>query len=488
MRLNHWVSAASLCSPSRASLMTGRLAVRTGVYPGVFYADARDGLPLNETTVAEALRGAGYATAAVGKWHLGQRAPYLPTARGFDSWTGLPGSADQGSVPGNVCGWDVNNTENLPLFLDDNIVQQPVNLSGLAAHYANFAAAFIKGAVEAARPFFLYIPFSHVHQLCYPKRRQWCGPRFQNASAGGKLGDAVQEADWITGQVLAALAAAGVEDSTLVLWVSDDGPWTAEQANAGSPGPFVGRWLADNSDANCTVCPNGYANAPTPAAPRRCVYDDDGGESMSLTGIPCGADVGLGSTWEANLRMPALARWPGVVPAGSSSLELVSSTDFFATALHLAGVSPPPGIVLDGVNMLPVLQGGAGGHRDGYVFHWRNDDSASGSVRPVLYAVRAGAGGWKLHLRTKSATGGDAAVVHPRGLLFDVLADPAEAFPIAEAAAPAGLVDSMLAAAAEHVAGVRWTGPACLAHDPRYFPCCNVSTACRCSTGESVDD
>ena len=192
MRLDHWVSAASLCSPSRASLMTGRLPVRTGVYPGVFHADARDGLPLNETTVAEALQSAGYATAAVGKWHLGQRKQYLPIARGFDTWTGLPGSADQGSVPGNECGWDINGTENLPLFRDDAIIQQPVNLSGLAAHYADFAATFIKGAVDDDTPFFLYVPFSHVHQLCYPNRQQWCGPRFANASAGGPLGDAVQ--------------------------------------------------------------------------------------------------------------------------------------------------------------------------------------------------------------------------------------------------------------------------------------------------------
>jgi arylsulfatase A len=190
LRFKHWNSGASLCSPSRAALMTGRLEVRTGVFPAVFMSDAVNGLPPSETTLAELLKPAGYATAAVGKWHLGQRPQYLPTRRGFDEYLGVPYSMDMGSLDGGVhCAADVNGTAWLPLMRDEVVAEQPVDLSTLAQRYAAFARAFIRKSAAARRPFFLYVPFSHVHQLCPPSRGQWSSAAFANASGVGPSPD-----------------------------------------------------------------------------------------------------------------------------------------------------------------------------------------------------------------------------------------------------------------------------------------------------------
>lgn len=133
---------------------------------------------------------------------------------------------------------------------------------------------------------------------------------------------------------------------TLVIWVADNGPTTSELQNGGTTGPFIGRWAAEVIDPTCYVCPADYKHDPTPAEPRRCttafpIPGSDGEKFFSLDGIPCAADVGLGSTWEANLRMPAFARWPGRIAPGTISMELVSTLDIFSTGLSLANVPLP---------------------------------------------------------------------------------------------------------------------------------------------------
>jgi arylsulfatase A len=210
LRLKQWNSGQSLCSPSRAALMTGRLNVRTGVYPHVFASDAVHGLPQTETTVAEYLQRAGFATACAGKWHMGQRPEYLPTRRGFDEYLGVPYSMDMGSLDASRihsaihCVTDVNGTAWLPLLHNEAVAEQPVDLSSLAQRYAAFARSFIRRSVAARKPFFLYVPFSHVHQLCAPSRGQWASLAFANASGVGPFEDAVMEMDWITGEVRTA--------------------------------------------------------------------------------------------------------------------------------------------------------------------------------------------------------------------------------------------------------------------------------------------
>jgi arylsulfatase A-like enzyme len=311
--------------------------VRTGVYPMTFHNDAASGLPLNETTIAEHLRQAGYATFAVGKWHLGQREQFLPTARGFDGYFGVPYSMDMGSTVSNRCGGSYNETW-LPLFSNTTIIEQPVDTSLLAERYAHAATTFIENSVAAQRPFFLYMPFSHMHQLCPPTNAQWSSRTFANRSSSGSYVDGVEEMDWLTGQVLDAIDAGAVRDNTLVIWTSDNGPWTVEQERSGSVGPFNAAWLQDNIDSSCTVCPSGFSHQPTTAQRRRCVYSGVPSRSSSSSeytvgsevgfeqvGLPCSADSGLGSVWEGNMRMPALVRWPAHVTPGSVSSELVSA-------------------------------------------------------------------------------------------------------------------------------------------------------------------
>ena len=472
LRLKNWNSGASLCSPSRAALLTGRLEVRTGVFPRVF-KQAAHGLPDSETTLAQSLREVGYYNGAIGKWHLGQRSQYLPTRRGFDEYLGVPYSMDMGSLDGGRhCADDVNSTAWLPLLHNETVAEQPVDVERLASRYAAFARSFLRRS--AARRFFLYVAFSHVHQLCAPGRGQWVGPAFANTSAR-PFDDAVAEMDWLTGEVMREQTALGLDDSTLTLWTSDDGPWTAEQQQAGSTGPFQARWFIDNAPAGCFACPGGYVHAPTPARPARCACG-----AAEVDGIRCEYDVGLGSTWEANLRMPAIARWPGHIAAGAASLALVSTLDVLPTALALAHAEVPAGRVLDGIDISSVLFGGAE-PANRTLFFWRDGGSADASTwlgatppnAPQLFAVKLGR--HKIHLQTKSATGDDAAVVHSPPLLFDVLADAAEAYPIDDAP----LVELMVAQAKAHMQSIVWASALTLETDPRFAICANASNACR---------
>jgi arylsulfatase A len=242
IKLNNWNSAAHLCSASRASLLTGKYAVRSGVYPGVFKPDAVNGLLPSEITIAEYLKEEGYATSIVGKWHLGHRPDFLPTNQGFDEWLGVPYHMSGGSLDNHTCAFDRSEEMWLPLYEDQKIIQQPVRLESLSTRYATRAQDFILRNSREQQPFFLYLPFSHVHQLCAPRDQpeqqtcQW------NASGVASFTDAVEEMDWITGQVLEALDESGVTNDTLVLFTSDNGPWVAEQSCSGFKGPFEGRW------------------------------------------------------------------------------------------------------------------------------------------------------------------------------------------------------------------------------------------------------
>jgi arylsulfatase A-like enzyme len=242
IKLNNWNSVAHLCSASRAALLTGKYPIRTGVYPGVFKPDSVYGLLPNETTVAKYFKEEGYATSIVGKWHLGHRPDFLPTNQGFDEWLGVPYHMSGGSVDNHTCAFDASETMWLPLYQDEQIVQQPVRVQDLASLYATRATDFIQRNAETETPFLLYLPFSHVHQLCAPHD----SPEQQTCQWGAmgvtSFTDAVDEMDWIAGQVLQALEDSGVANDTFVLFTSDNGPWVAEQSCSGSKGPFEGQW------------------------------------------------------------------------------------------------------------------------------------------------------------------------------------------------------------------------------------------------------
>ena len=243
IKLTNWNSAAALCSASRSALLTSRYPIRTGTYPRVFRPDATYGLLPKEVTIAELLKNEGYATSIVGKWHLGHRPPYLPTNQGFDSWLyGIPYHMSGGSLDNHECNNDPNRTMWLPLYQNTTIIQQPVQLDDLAAKYASASTSFIKENANNGKPFLLYMAFSHVHQLCaprdYPEQEtcQW------SSKEKATFSDAVEEMDWITGQILNALQENNAVNDTIVLFTSDNGPWVAEQSCSGSKGPFKGEW------------------------------------------------------------------------------------------------------------------------------------------------------------------------------------------------------------------------------------------------------
>jgi len=424
--LTTWYSGCPVCSGSRAALMTGRQFPRTGV-PGVFASTVQVGLPLNETTVAEKLKQSGYATGMVGKWHLGQRPVYLPGRRGFDHYLGLPYSDDMGLARATSCsndamepsldseafdmdfamgaykemgytlpGDDANDDPAgrfLPLLHMENgnltILEQPVDFTYLAQKYSSFAVDFIDKHKE--EPFFLYVALSHVHTTAINQPElQYAGCSFKNLTSRGPFGDALAEADWIIGNVHQALVDAGVEENTLILFTSDNGPWLIRQLSGGSPGLFTGRFA-------------GYWN------------------------------TGKGSTWEGGIREPAFAYWKGQIAPLSRSEEVVSSLDVFPTFAALAGVPLEEGRIFDGRDMSSVLLNSTGKSKHDFLFFYGGCmmKGHGESIAKGPAAVRYGE--WKAHWCTGPGPGTPEDPVKHYSkfpLLFHITKDPSEANPL----------------------------------------------------------
>jgi arylsulfatase A-like enzyme len=228
LRLTSFYSVAPVCTPSRAALMTGRYAARMGIeqmhLSNVLTFQDKTGLPTDETTVATALKGHGYATACVGKWHLGHLAPHRPIDHGFDYYYGIPYSNDmQPSV-----------LKRMGLKRMDEVIEQPVKQETLTLRYTQEAVKFIEQS--KGKPFFLYLPHNMPHIPLYASEK------FKGKSAAGAYGDAVEEVDWSVGEILSALKRLGLDRDTIVFFSSDNGPWYE-----GSAGPLRGRkgWTYD---------------------------------------------------------------------------------------------------------------------------------------------------------------------------------------------------------------------------------------------------
>ena len=214
VRLTHFYSANPVCSPSRAALLTGRYPTRVGV-PRVLFPVDKAGLDRSEKTIANVLKARGYQTQCVGKWHLGHTPEYLPTARGFDHYFGIPYSNDM----------------NPRLLLrDTETVEQEATLETLTPRYTEAAVQFIEQSAKAAKPFFLYMPHT------YPHIPLAASPKFRGKSPQGLYGDVIEEIDWSVGEILAAVKRSGQERNTLVIFTSDNGPWYQ-----GSAGQLRGR-------------------------------------------------------------------------------------------------------------------------------------------------------------------------------------------------------------------------------------------------------
>lgn len=212
MRFSRYNGGHPLCSASRASLLTGRYGTRMGVV-GAFGPSAAGGCALDETLLSQLFKAKGYRTAAVGKWHLGDNLPYLPTSRGFDSYFGLNWSVDMSPKS---------------LMRDTAVIEENTDCSMLIPRYTREALRFLEE--DNTKPFFLYYGFP------YPHDPPDASPRFRDKSGFGRQGDAIAEIDWAVGEILKALDAKGIADNTLVLFTSDHGPWFQ-----GCPGNLRGR-------------------------------------------------------------------------------------------------------------------------------------------------------------------------------------------------------------------------------------------------------
>jgi arylsulfatase A len=293
----HFYATAGVCTPSRASLMTG-------AYPRRVSMDETDGRVLrpvspiglhpDEITVARVLKDAGYATGIVGKWHLGDQPPFLPTRHGFDEYFGIPYSDDMVHThPAGVrAGWPP-----LPLMRGERVIEAPAERNTLTRREAREAVRFIREHRD--EPFFLYIP----HSMPGSTNAPFASRRFRGRSRNGPWGDAVEELDWAAGQVLDTLDDLGLSEDTLVLWTSDNG------------------------------------------APR---HDPPLGSNAPLHGWGY-------STAEGGQRVPCIVRWPGHVPAGAECRELCTTMDVLPTFAALAGTHAPQDRILDGYDIRPLL-------------------------------------------------------------------------------------------------------------------------------------
>ena len=388
MKFTQFYSASSVCTPSRAALLTGRLPVRSGMTSDkrrVLFPDSKYGIHADEITIAEALKEKGYATAAVGKWHLGHLPAYLPTNNGFDSYFGIPYSNDMDRVVGGEwreAFWDPKPEYwNVPLMRDEEIVERPADQYTITRRYTEESVQFIQEHKEG--PFFLYLAHSLPHTPLFTSEA------FSEVSRRGLFGDVIEEIDWSVGQVMHALREEGLAENTLVFFTSDNGPWL--------------------------------------------VFDTHGGSSGLLRG-------GKGMTWEGGMREPGIAWWPGTVPANSVQMEVTSTMDLFPTALAMAGLEVPDDRIIDGRNLLPMLKGESHDAVRDLYFYYRG---------PRIYAVRKGP--WKAHFIKEWEYAEDKEYTeHNPPLLFNLDHDPSEKYNIADQHPE--VINQIKAAVVEHKA------------------------------------
>jgi len=318
-RLTSFYSASGVCTPSRAALMTGCYPRRVGLDwtpedGHVLRPVSPNGLHPNEVTIAEVLKKVGYATACIGKWHLGDQPKFLPTRQGFDYFLGLPYSDDMTHATGQRIGERLrgNQWPALPWMENEKVIEAPADRNHMTQRETAAALKFI--AANKDKPFFLYLP----HNMPGSSRQPFSSERFRGKSKNGAWGDAVEELDWSAGQIFAALKQHKIDERTIVIWTSDNG---APRRNPpqGSNGP-LGGW--------------GYTTA------------------------------------EGGMRVPTIVRWPGYIPAGSTSDELCSLMDLHPTFAKLAGAQLP-NRKRDGQNIWPVWspRNAKSPHRFFYYYH-----------------------------------------------------------------------------------------------------------------------
>ncbi len=317
--------AATFCGPSRAQMMTGCYAARVGharnPAPGAAF-----GLNPAETTVAELLKTAGYATMCIGKWHLGDAPELLPTRQGFNAYFGLPYSNDMWRYHPNMPARENEDAlmqasraraaytgfagqgrpypanggfrNDLPLMRDETVIEKNPDQRQLTTRYTEAALQFIEAQRE--KPFFIYLAHNMPHVPLFVSEK------FAGKSSRGLYGDVMMEIDWSVGQIMAKLRALGLDERTLVVYTSDNGPWLAYGIDGGSAGPLR---------------------------------------------------EGKGTTWEGGMRVPGIFRWPGKIPAGRRTDAMAANIDLLPTFAGLAGAAVPADRTIDGRDLWPLLSG-----------------------------------------------------------------------------------------------------------------------------------
>lgn len=357
-----WTSfyaAAPVCTPSRAALLTGRLPVRSGMSSEkrrVLFPDSKGGLPQTEITLAKQLKSAGYQTACIGKWHLGHLPEYLPVSHGFDYYYGLPYSNDMdrvSNVPDALTNPKIEYF-NVPLMRNNEIIERPVNQHTITKRYTEEAINYINSNKD--KPFFIYFAHSMPHVPLFASED------FQGKSKRGIYGDVVEEIDWSVGMILKTLRNNNIEENTLVIFTSDNGPWLRFGEYGGTAGPLRG---------------------------------------------------GKGGTFDGGMREPTIFWWPNKIKSGVS-FELGSTLDLFPTICKITNSKLPDDRIYDGYDLSSVLIDGEESPRD-LIFYYRDID---------IYAIRKGK--YKIHFYTQDEYGNRDKTIHDPPLLYNLDLDPEE--------------------------------------------------------------
>ncbi len=324
VKFTNFHAAQAVCSASRAALLTGTYSNRLGIH-GALDHSSNHGLHPDETTIAEIVKPLGYRTAIIGKWHLGHHDEFLPTRQGFDEFFGLPYSNDMWPHhPENK-----NYYPPLPLYAGETVIDTLTEQHLLTTWYTERAIDFIERSKD--EPFFLYLAHSMPHVPLF------VSDKFKGQSNRGLYGDVIMEIDWSVGQVMETLKKHGLDDNTLVIFTSDNGPWLPYSGHAGSAEPLR---------------------------------------------------EGKGTSWEGGIRVPCIMRWPGKLPAGKVQTAVAMTIDLLPTIAHLTG-GQLPDRKIDGLDIWPLMQvqdGASSPHDAYYIYYNRNE----------LQAVLTGK--WKLYL------------------------------------------------------------------------------------------
>jgi arylsulfatase A-like enzyme len=369
-KFTSFMVASSVCSPSRAALLTGCYPKRVGMHQGVLFPTSTTGLNPDELTIADHLRQQGYATACFGKWHLGHHPEVLPTANGFDTYYGIPYSNDmnhpdnQGKPKGGAEGMDLlwNDPESTltkwqtPLMENEKIVELPVDQRTITRRCTDRAIGFIEENRE--RPFFVYLPYSMPHIPLYvPDEIRDPDPKRAYINT-------IEHLDTEVGRVFDKLRELKLAGNTYVIFTTDNGPWLTFNHHGGSAGP-----LRD----------------------------------------------GKMSSFEGGQRVPCIMWAPGRIPAGTECDGLASTMDLLPTIAAITNTPLPADRGIDGLDISSLLTGGTESPRKEFLYYHKGGH---------IEGIREG--DWKLLVKYPENKKGLDLTAEPKVMLFNLMDDLGE--------------------------------------------------------------